>query len=108
MAGDDQQELAAEVAAAFLSENLPDTQFGAAKAGKGLWASNITMLNTNSWEVSHTINLEQNEAAFRLDYERVIDFHVRKLWTWVYTLKIRGTQIVLEIVFGSYDVNSLG
>lgn len=65
VAGDEQQELAAEVAAAFLSENLPDSQFGAPKAGKGLWASNITLLNTNSWEVSHTINLEQNEAAFR-------------------------------------------
>ena len=64
-AGDEQQELAAEVAAAFLSEDLPDSQFGAPKAGKGLWASNITLLNTTTWEVSHTINLEQNEAAFR-------------------------------------------
>ena len=64
-AGDEQQELAAEVAAAFLSEDLPDSQFGAPKAGKGLWASNITVLNTTTWEVSHTINLEQNEAAFR-------------------------------------------
>lgn len=64
-AGEDEQELAAEMAAAFLSENLPDSQFGAAKAGQGLWASRISLVNCSTWEVADTINLEQNEAAFR-------------------------------------------
>lgn len=64
-AGEEEQELAAEMAAAFLSENLPDSQFGAANAGNGLWASKITLLNTTNWDIADSISLEQNEAAFR-------------------------------------------
>lgn len=64
-AGEEEQELAAEMAAAFLSENLPDSQFGAANAGNGLWASKISVLSTAGWEVADSISLEQNEAAFR-------------------------------------------
>lgn len=63
-AGEEEQELAAEMAAAFLSENLPDSQFGAPKAGRGLWASKITVLSTQNWEESDCVKLEQNEAAF--------------------------------------------
>lgn len=88
VAGEDQQELAAEVAAAFLSEEQADSQFGAPKAGKGLWASNITVLNTNTWELSDKINLEQNEAAFRyslISYYSL--FYTVILFCMVYQIK---------------------
>lgn len=44
-AGEGEQELAAEMAAAFLSETLPEAVFGAPKAGSGMWASVIRVLN---------------------------------------------------------------
>ena len=44
-AGEDEQELAAEMAGAFLSENLPENVFGAPKAGAGMWASCIRVLD---------------------------------------------------------------
>ena len=35
LAGEEEQELAAEMAAQFLQENLPETLFGAPRAGPG-------------------------------------------------------------------------
>ncbi|CAB1323273.1 unnamed protein product [Coregonus sp. 'balchen'] len=44
-AGEDERELAAEMAAAFLNENLPEAIFGAPKAGSGQWASLVRLVN---------------------------------------------------------------
>ena len=44
-AGEDEQELANEMAEAFLTENLPESVFGAPKAGAGMWASCIRLIN---------------------------------------------------------------
>uniref|UniRef100_A0A8C5BMP9 Splicing factor 3B subunit 3 n=1 Tax=Gadus morhua TaxID=8049 RepID=A0A8C5BMP9_GADMO len=44
-AGEDERELAAEMAAAFLNENLPEAIFGAPKAGAGQWASLVRLIN---------------------------------------------------------------
>ena len=44
-AGDDEKELAAQMAAEFLNEDLAEQQFGAAKAGPGMWASILRMLD---------------------------------------------------------------
>ncbi|XP_064640228.1 splicing factor 3B subunit 3 [Lineus longissimus] len=60
---DEEQELAAEMAAAFLNENLPETVFGAPKAGQGMWASIIRIINPINGETIEKIQLEQNEAA---------------------------------------------
>ena len=64
-AGEEEQELAAQMAAAFLNEKLPEKIFGSPKAGTGMWASIIRILNPISMETIQTIPLEQNEAAFR-------------------------------------------
>lgn len=63
-AGEEEQELAAEMAAAFLNENLPENVFGAPKAGPGMWASVIRIINPISGSTLDKIQLEQNEAAY--------------------------------------------
>ncbi|XP_077993061.1 splicing factor 3B subunit 3 [Glandiceps talaboti] len=63
-AGEEEQEMAAEMAAAFMNENLPEDVFGAPKAGAGMWASVIRVLNPITGKSTHVEQLEQNEAAF--------------------------------------------
>lgn len=64
-AGEDERELAAEMAAAFLNENLPESIFGAPKAGNGQWASVVRVMNPIQGNTLDLVQLEQNEAAFR-------------------------------------------
>ena len=64
-AGEEEAELAEEMAQAFLSENLPETMFGAPKAGPGMWASVIRVMDPADGRTTHTVRLEQNEAALR-------------------------------------------
>ena len=45
MAGEEEQEEAAQAAENFLSEELPETVFGAAKAGPGMWASCLRIMH---------------------------------------------------------------
>uniref|UniRef100_A0AAY5L0G0 Splicing factor 3B subunit 3 n=1 Tax=Esox lucius TaxID=8010 RepID=A0AAY5L0G0_ESOLU len=63
-AGEDERELAAEMAAAFLNENLPEAIFGAPKAGSGQWASLVRLVNPIQGSTLDLVQLEQNEAAF--------------------------------------------
>uniref|UniRef100_A0AAR2K1C0 Splicing factor 3B subunit 3 n=1 Tax=Pygocentrus nattereri TaxID=42514 RepID=A0AAR2K1C0_PYGNA len=63
-AGEDERELAAEMAAAFLNENLPEAIFGAPKAGSGQWASLVRLINPIQGNTLDLVQLEQNEAAF--------------------------------------------
>lgn len=44
-AGEDEQELAKEMAEAFLNEDLPESIFSAPKAGHNLWASTIRIMD---------------------------------------------------------------
>lgn len=44
-AGDDEKELAAQLAAEFLNEDLSEQQFGSPKAGPGMWAACLRMLD---------------------------------------------------------------
>uniref|UniRef100_A0A673M947 Splicing factor 3B subunit 3 n=1 Tax=Sinocyclocheilus rhinocerous TaxID=307959 RepID=A0A673M947_9TELE len=60
-AGEDERELAAEMAAAFLNENLPEAIFGAPKAGSGQWASLVRMINPIQGNTLDLVQLEQNE-----------------------------------------------
>lgn len=64
-AQEEEQELAAEMAAQFLNEERPESIFGAPKAGAGMWASVIRILNPISGQTLHKVSLEQNEAAHR-------------------------------------------
>lgn len=64
-AGEEEQELAAQMATAFLNENLPESVFGAPKAGPGMWASVIRIVNPITRQSLDKVHLEQNEAAHR-------------------------------------------
>ncbi|XP_037094869.1 splicing factor 3B subunit 3-like [Pollicipes pollicipes] len=65
-AGEEEAELADEMAQAFLSENLPETMFGAPKAGPGMWASVIRVMEPADGRTTHLTRLEQNEAALSI------------------------------------------
>lgn len=44
-AGEEEQELAREMADAFLNEDLPENIFSAPKAGHGMWASTVRLMD---------------------------------------------------------------
>ena len=56
----------AELANAFINEDLPESIFGAPKAGMDTWASLIRVLNPNNGKTMDRIALEQDEAAVSL------------------------------------------
>jgi splicing factor 3B subunit 3 len=62
-AGEEEQELAREMAEAFLNEDLPESIFGAPKAGPGMWASALRILDPVEGTTHQLLRLEQNEAA---------------------------------------------
>ncbi|KAF4523972.1 hypothetical protein B566_EDAN013555 [Ephemera danica] len=62
-AGEEEQELAREMAEAFLNEDLPESIFGAPKAGPGMWASALRILDPVEGITHQLLRLEQNEAA---------------------------------------------
>ncbi len=54
-AGEDEQELANEMAEAFLGEDLPENVFGAPKAGAGMWASVLRVLDPAKGETTQQV-----------------------------------------------------
>jgi splicing factor 3B subunit 3 len=67
-AGPDEEELAKEMAEAFLNEDLPDNIFGAPKAGPGMWASVVRIMDPIEGKAFFLHRFEQNEAAMSLAY----------------------------------------
>ncbi|XP_068246982.1 splicing factor 3B subunit 3 [Palaemon carinicauda] len=65
-AGEEEAEVAERMAEALLSEDLPDAVFGSPKAGPGMWASLIRIIEPIQGNTLHTIRLDQNEAAFSI------------------------------------------
>ncbi|KDR20301.1 splicing factor 3B subunit 3 [Zootermopsis nevadensis] len=65
-AGEEEQELAREMAEAFLNEDLPESVFSAPKAGPGMWASVIRVLDPVEGRTEQLIKLDQNEAALSI------------------------------------------
>ncbi|KAK9502509.1 hypothetical protein O3M35_011278 [Rhynocoris fuscipes] len=65
-AGEDEMELAKEMAADFLSEDLPERTYGSAKAGPAMWASLIRIMSPVTGATHSVTRLEQNEAAISL------------------------------------------
>lgn len=62
-ANEDEQEVAAEMAATFLNEEVSEVTFGSPKAGQAMWASAIIVMNPITGEVFQRITFDQNEAA---------------------------------------------
>ncbi len=74
LAGEEEQELAAEMAAQFLHENLPEEKFGVPRAGASMWASVVRLVSPLDGNTLQEFPLAQNEAAFwsvlRRDHRR--------------------------------------
>uniref|UniRef100_A0A1B6GN54 Uncharacterized protein n=3 Tax=Cuerna arida TaxID=1464854 RepID=A0A1B6GN54_9HEMI len=62
-AGEEEEELAKEMAQAFLNEDLPERVFSAPKAGAGMWASLLRLLDPVEGKTHLILRLEQNLAA---------------------------------------------
>lgn len=78
-AGEEEQELAKEMADAFLSEDLPESVFSAPKAGHGMWASQIKVMDPIAGNLYKVLKLEQNEAAMCLT---LVKFHGQPEHQW--------------------------
>lgn len=65
-AGDEERELANEMANAFINEILPEETFSSPKAGLGLWASQIRGLDPIHGHTLFKIPLVQNEAIMSM------------------------------------------
>lgn len=65
-AGEDEQELATEMAEAFINEVLPENTFAAPKAGGGMWASQIRIMEPNHGHTISQVKLAQNEAIISM------------------------------------------
>ena len=67
------------MAEVFLNENLPEEIFGAPKAGAGMWASCIRVMDPIQGKTVQKIKLEQNEAAMSLCF---VKFNVQPEFTF--------------------------
>lgn len=65
-AGEDEQELANEMADAFINEVLPEDVFSSPKAGLGLWASQIRVVDPIHGQTLFKIPLLQNDAIMSM------------------------------------------
>lgn len=65
-AGEDEQELANEMADAFINEVLPEDTFSAPKAGSGMWASQLRIMNPINGQTIQKVSLAQNEAIMSM------------------------------------------
>ncbi|CAH1955904.1 unnamed protein product [Acanthoscelides obtectus] len=78
-AAEDEQELAKEMAEAFLNEDLPESIFSAPKAGHNMWASIVRLMDPVQGTTYNQIRLEQNEAAMSL---ALLKFHGQPEHQW--------------------------
>lgn len=65
-AGEDEQELANEMADSFINEVLPEDTFSAPKAGYGMWASQLRIMEPTTGQTLYKVPLEQNEAIMSM------------------------------------------
>lgn len=78
-AGEEEQELAREMAEAFLNEDLPESIFSAPKAGHGMWASVLRVMDPVKGSTYRLNRFEQNEAAFSIC---LVKFHNQPEHQW--------------------------
>ena len=65
VADDEDKEATREVVNAMLSEKISEETFGASKAGQGMWASQLRVVDPISGETKFVYEFEQNESAVR-------------------------------------------
>lgn len=62
-ADDEDKEATREVANTMLAEKIPEEAFGAPKAGNGMWAAQLRVMDPISGETKFIYEFEQNESA---------------------------------------------
>ena len=72
-AGEEEAEVAEKMADALLSEDLPDAVFGSPKAGPGMWASLLRLIEPIQGSTLHLHRFEQNEAAFSINIVKFVN-----------------------------------
>lgn len=71
-AGEDEHELANEMADAFVNEVLPEDAFSSPKAGVGMWASHIRIMDPIHGHTINKVVLAQNDAIMSM---AMLKFH---------------------------------
>lgn len=71
-AGEDEQDLANEMADAFINEVLPEDVFSSPKAGVGMWASHIRIMDPIHGHTISKVPLTQNDAIMSM---AMLKFH---------------------------------
>lgn len=71
-AGEDERELANEMADAFVNEVLPEDTFAAPKAGAGMWASHLRIMDPIHGQTIAKVVLAQNDAVMSM---ALLKFH---------------------------------
>lgn len=114
-AGEEEQELAKEMADAFLNEDLPENIFGAPKAGPGMWASLVRLFNPVQGITEAVYRFPQNEAVMSVALVRFSSYpdsqfvlfgvanelHLNPRHVtcgYIYTYKVNPTCTSLELV----------
>lgn len=69
---DDERELANEMADAFVNEVLPEETFAAPKAGAGMWASHLRIMDPIHGQTIAKVALSQNDAVMSM---ALLKFH---------------------------------
>lgn len=59
------KEATREVVNTMLAEKISEETFGAPKAGKGMWAAQLRIMDPISGETKFVYEFEQNESAVR-------------------------------------------
>lgn len=62
-ADDEDKEATREIANTMLAEKIPEENFGAPKAGNGMWAAQLRVMDPISGETKFIYEFEQNESA---------------------------------------------
>lgn len=109
VAGEEEQELAVEMAQQFLKEELQENVFGEPKAGNAMWASVVRIVSGLTGKTLHEVHLEQNEATFSIALVRFacnpLDLYV--LIGVARSLKLRPRQVDGGAIL-TYKLNTNG
>ncbi|XP_026816717.1 splicing factor 3B subunit 3-like [Rhopalosiphum maidis] len=114
-AGEEEQEIAKEMAETFLNEDLPENIFGAPKAGSGMWASLVRLFDPVQGITEAVYRFPQNEAVMSVALIRFsndpesqfvlfgvaneLHLNPRHVTSgFIYTYKINPTCTSLELV----------
>ena len=97
-AGENEQELANELADSFINESLPEDIFSAPKAGYGMWASQIRIMDPVTGQTLFKVPLDQNEAIMSMTLVKFLQDGKHYLAVGV----VKDMQLNPKIVTGGF------